>query len=334
MRDTATKTRLLLYFSTYRWELWLIIGIPAVVAVVRTASIPMLAIPFNDLEFNDLEVSAPSIVHVSLTTVPINAGLLVAGIVGLILLSVSYLRVRRLEREFLASLWGYSIAVALIGFVVTSVFTITNVIVVAVAAVGADPGDVGSLLNRLSNFTFLFSTLLRYLALLWFARQLSRVSLTHAFFLVAFTSLYLSIPVGSIVGRPLSPEIVWAANLNLLIGGFVGLIVMLIKVWLLGNFDLSGERFRKEAIIILVATVVLGDYARVALGILLGYLEVPRAAILPLLLEPTVGLFNVGLFIVIGLVFNLVTLLVLFGSVYLVRVRQPKTLDAPPVPAS
>ena len=314
------------YFTTYRWELWLIIGIPAVVAVVRTASIRLLAILFNDLE-----VSGSAIVSLSLRTMPTNAGYLVAGIVGLLLLLVSYLRVRRLEREFLPSLWGYSIVVALIGFVVTSVFTITNVIVVAVAAVGADPGGVGSLLTRLDNFTFPFAKLLQYLALLWFARQLSRVSLTHAFFLVAFTSLYLSIPVGSIVGRPLS-EIVWAANLNLLIGGFAGLIVMLIKVWLLGNFDLRGERFRKEAIIILVATVVLGDYARVALGILLGYLEVPRAAILPLL-EPTVGLFNVGLFIVIGLVFNLVTLLVLFGSVYLVRVRQPKPLDAPPIPA-
>ena len=327
------RTRLLGYFSTYRWELWLIIGIPAVVAVVRTASIPLLAIPFNDLEFNDLEVSNPSFVHVSLTTVPINAGLLVAGIVGLILLSVSYLRVRRLEREFLASLWGYSIAVALIGFVVTSVFTITNVIVVAVAAAGADPGDVGSLLNRLSNFTFLFATLLKYLALLWFARQLSRVSLTYAFFLVAFTSLYLYIPIRFIVGRPLS-EIAWAANLDLLIGGFaVGLILMLIKVWLLGNFDRRGERFRKEAIIILVATVFLGDYARVALGILLGYLEVPSKAILPYTYPPTVGLFNVGLFIVIGLALNLVALLVLFGSVYLVRVRQPKPLDAPPIPA-
>ena len=117
-----------------------------------------------------------------------------------------------------------------------------------------------------------------------------------------------------------------------MIGGFAGLIVMLIKVWLLGNFDRRGERFRKEAIIILVATVILGDYARVALGILLGYMEVPSAAMLPYIL-PTVGLFYVGLFMVIGLVFNLAILLALFGSVYLVRVRQPKT-NAPPAPAN
>ncbi len=323
------STKLLRYFTTYRWELWLIIGIPAVVAVVRMVSVPLLAIPFNDLED-----SGSAIVYVNLTIAPINAGYLVAGIVGLLLLSVSYLRVRRLEREFLPSLWGYSIAVAVIGVVVISVLTITNLIVAfAFAAVGADPGEVGSLLNRLGNFTLLFASLPQYLALLWFSRQLSRVSLTHAFFLVAFTSLYLYIPIRFIIGRPLSDEIAWAANLDLLIGGFAGLIVMLIKVWLLGNFDRRGERFRKEAIIILVAMVILGDYARVALGILLGYMEVPSAAMLPYIL-PTVGLFYVGLFMVIGLVFNLAILLALFGSAYLVRVRKPKTLDATPVPAN
>ena len=165
--------------------------------------------------------------------------------------------------------------------------------------------------------------MLEYLALLWFARRLSRVSLTHAFFLVAFTSLYLSIPIqGSLIGE------VWAVSLNSLIGGFVGLIVVLIKVWLLGNFDRRGERFHKEAIIILVAAVILGDYARVSLGTLLGYLEVPSEANLPLLGS------TVGFFIVLGLVFNLVTLLALFGVVYLIRVRQPKTLDTPSVPAN
>ena len=325
------RTRLLPYLLTYRWELWLIIGIPAVVVVVRTVFTPLLAIPFNDLEG-----SGSATAYVILRTAHINAAHLVAGIVGLLLLSVSYLRVRRLEREFLASLWGYSIAVAVVGFVFISVFTIKNLIVAF-----ADPEEsrvVSSLLRARGTFLFvfvphLFVTLLQYLALLWFARQLSRVSLTHAFFLVAFTSLYLYIPIRSIIGRPLSPEIASAANLDLLIGGFAGLIVMLIKVRLLGNFDRRGERFRKEAIIILVATVILGDYARVALGILLGYMEVPSAAKLPYML-PTVGLFYVGLFMVIGLVLNLAILLVLFGSAYLVRVRQPKTLDATPVPAN
>ena len=102
-----------------------------------------------------------------------------------------------------------------------------------------------------------------------------------------------------------------------------------IKVWLLGSFDRRGERFRKEAIIILVATVILSQYARVTIGELLGYLEGPYLAIVPLL-GVIVGL----VFFVVGFVSNLVTLLMLFGVVYLIRVRQPKTLDDTPISAS
>ena len=117
--------------------------------------------------------------------------------------------------------------------------------------------------------------------------------------------------------------------LSMLVGWVVPLIVALIKVWLLGNFDRRGERFRKEAIIILVATIILSDYARVTIGELLGYLEGPYLAIVPWL-----GLIVGLVFFVVGFVINLVTLLVLFGSVYLIRVRQPKALDATPLPAS
>lgn len=307
------RTRLLGYFTTYRWELWLIIGIPAVSAVVSALSHPLSALLLHD------RVSGLSIINSSL--VAINAGNLVVGIVVLILLSVSYPRVRCLERELLASLWGCSIAIAVIGVVAAMA-----VIVVAVAV--ADPEESRTVSSLRASGIRLLAGIPQYLALLWFARQLSRVSLTHAFFLVAFTSLYLFIPIqGSLIDGT-SAEVALAANLQWLIGGFVGLIVTLIKVWLLGNFDRRGERFRKEAIIILVATVIISDYARVMLGSLLGYLEVPREAILPLL-----G-FTVGLFMVMGFVFNLVALLATFGVVYLVRVRQPKPLDATPVPAS
>ena len=302
------------YFVTYRWELWLIIGIPAVFAVIRMLSTPQIDIWLNDL------VSS---------SITINAGyLVVAAPVNLLLLSVSYLRVRRLEREFLASLWRYSIAVAVIGIV--SIISVTT----------TDP-PVSQL--DISLRGTLFTLLPHYLALLWFARQLSRISLTHAFFLVPFspldlfisiTSRYVPIP-GSLMDG-ISAMVAWTVDLQWLIDfptlpgyvvvGFVGLIVMLIMVWLLGNFDRRGERFRKEAIIILVATLILSGSAMVTLGGLLRYLGEPYEAILPLL-GFTVGSNS------IGIVFNLVTLLVLFGSVYLLRVRQPKTLDATPVPA-
>ena len=301
------RTRLLRYFTTYRWELWLIIGIPAISAVVRAVSIPLVGFLLSD------RVSSLSIVDS--IQAPINAGHLVAGIVGLLLLSLSYLRIRRLEREFLASLWGYSIAVAVIG-------AATTIAVIVVAF--ADPEESRTVSSLRASGIRLFASVPQYLALLWFARQLSRVSLTHAFFLVTFTSLYLFIPIQG--SMPL--ENTYALVYQPLGNGVVTLSVMLIKVWLLGNFDRRGERFRREAIIILVATVILSDYARVALGTLLGYLEVPSEAILPLLGH------TVGLFIVIGLVFNLVALLATFGVVYLIRVRQPKTLGATPVPTS
>ncbi len=303
------RTRLLRYFTTYRWELWLIIGIPAVSAVVRMVSFSLSGILLID------RVGSLSIINSGQVVI---TGEIVVGIVGLLLLSLSYIRVRRLERELLASLWGYSIAVAVIGVVAA-----IAVIVVAVA----DPEESRTVSDLRITGIRLFAWFPQYIALLWFARQLSRVSLTHAFFLVAFTSLYLVIPIqGSLIDGT-SAEVTWAATLQGLIGGFVGLIVMLIRVWLLGNFDRRGDRFRKEAIIILVATVVLGDYARVALGTLLGYLEIPSEAILPLLGS------TVWLFLVLGFVFNLVALLMLFGVVYLVRVRQPVT-NTSPVPAS
>ena len=298
--------KLLRYFSTYRWELWLIIGIPIVSAEVSRVSAPLLTIPLFDLA---------GITNVVSYSIPISAAHLVIGIVSLPLLSVSYLRVRRLERELLASLWRYSIAVAVIGIVAA-----TAVIVVEVADFEASR----TVISIGATGTSLFASLLQYLALLWFARQLSRISLTHAFFLVAFTSLYLFIPIqGSLV----TSDGARAINLYILVNWIVGLIVMLIRVWLLGNFDRRGDRFRKEAIIILVATVILSQYASVTIGGLLGYLEIPSEAILPFLGA------TVGLFMVVGLVFNLVTLLALFGVVYLIRVRQPKT-GAPPVPAN
>ena len=306
------RTKLLHYFSTYRWELWLLIGIPAVVAVVRTVSVPLSGILLSD------RVDSLSIVNP--IQVVINAAYLVTGIVSLLLLSLSYLRVRRLERELLASLWGYSIAVAII-------VVVTKIAVIVVAF--AYPEESLTVSSLRATGASLFASLLEYLALLWFARQLSRVSLTHAFFLVAFTSLNLVIPISGTLVDVTGAERARAIYLSLLVGGIVSLIVALIKVWLLGNFDRRGERFRKEAIIILVVVIILSQYARVTIGELLGYLEGPYLAIVPWL-GVIVGL----VFFVVGFVINLVTLLVLFGSAYLVRVRQPKTLDATPVPAS
>ena len=317
------RTRLLGYFTTYRWELWLIIGIPVVSIAVQmlVLSTPLIEIFFSDL-LRSLSIDKVSQVYV-------NIWALVAGTVRLLLLSVFYLRVRRLERELLASLWGYSIAIAVIG-----VATAIAVIVAAVAV--ADPEESWVVSGLRAAGIQLFALLPQYLALLWFARRLSRVSLTHAFFLVAFTSLYLVIPIqGSIVsGTPWAVDLfIWAPHIwipiYILAPQVLWLIVGLIKVWLLGSFDRRGDRFRKEAIIILAVTVILSDYADVGIGELLGYLEGPYLTVVPWL-----GLIIGVVYFVVGFAANLATLLMLFGVVYLIRVRRPKPPDTAPVPAN
>ena len=77
------------------------------------------------------------------------------------------------------------------------------------------------------------------LALVWFARRASRLSLTHAFFLVAFSIL-----------RPWDP-VHWNWSLEslpyvyvtILIGVLITYSIMLSKVWLVGNFELRVPLF-------------------------------------------------------------------------------------------
>ena len=280
--------RFLRYFATYRWELCLVIGIPFAEWVVRVFSGPLVGALVDAVE-RDLGLLGSSLLFTT-------GGNLSAGLLGLLLLSVSYLRVRRLDRAFLPSLWRYSIVVAVIGVVVA-----IAAIVVTIAFVHpAESRTLGS--ARVAGVSLIggFAT---FIALLWFARQLSRVGITHAFFLVGFTSLSAG---NTLQGTAIDAiSVVRFAVLLPLVSMVVGLIVAVIKVWLLGNFDRRGERFRKQAIIIVVVAGVLTPFVWVAVDSLHGYMD--------------------GLAVAIDIVVNLVSLLVVFGSVYLVRVRQPKT---------
>ena len=85
---------------------------------------------------------------------------------------------------------------------------------------------------------------------------------------------------------------------------------LLIKVWLLGNVDLRGPRFRRNAVIGLIATVILSGFARLLIAELIGYG--------PGLASASVGFAGTT-------AIDVVMLLVVLPScvVYLVRVRQP-----------
>ena len=100
----------------------------------------------------------------------------------------------------------------------------------------------------------------------------------HAAFLLVFASLSF---VGSVTGSRVFGGSYFPYLVNLLAGGAIGLAVALAKVWLLGNFDRRGARFHRDAVIGLLATVILSGYAKVLIADLIGYAEGPYLAVLP-----------------------------------------------------
>ncbi len=283
------------FFDTYRWELWLIVGIPVITGICLALVGPFVGL----LGYGN------AVIHLIY---------FVGSVVGLLLLAVSYLRVRNLGRDFLAVLWGYVVA--------ASVIMATSQGVLFLAGV-AFPGA-----DHLANFGRTFSIygvafLLEIPALLWFARRASRLSLMHAAFLLVYSSLNL---IGSVTGSRVSGINTYLLLANFLAGGAITLTVMLAKVWLLGNFDRRGPRFGRNAVIGLLATLILSGYARVVITALIGYAEGPYLAILPLL-GAVIGLAA----FVVTTAFQLAFLLALFALAYLVRVRPP-TADAEPEP--
>ena len=283
------------FFDTYRWELWLIVGIPVITGICLALVGPFVGL----LGYGN------AVIHLIY---------FVGSVVGLLLLAVSYLRVRNLGRDFLAVLWGYVVA--------ASVIMATSQGVLFLAGV-AFPGA-----DHLANFGRTFSIygvafLLEILALLWFARRASRLSLMHAAFLLVYSSLNV---IGSVTGSTISGINTYLLLANFLAGGAITLTVMLAKVWLLGNFDRRGPRFGRNAVIGLLATLILSGYARVVITALIGYAEGPYLAILPLL-GAVIGLAA----FVVTTAFQLAFLLALFALAYLVRVRPP-TADAEPEP--
>ena len=197
------------FFDTYRWELWLIVGIPVITGICLALVGPFVSL----LGYGN------AVIHLIY---------FVGSVVGLLLLAVSYLRVRNLGRDFLAVLWGYVVAASVIGATSQGVLFL-----VGAAFPGAD---------HLANFGRTFSIyglalLLEILALLWFARRASRLSLMHAVFLLVYSSLTVVSPVTSSTISGINTYLLLA---SFLARGAITLTVMLAKVWLLGNFDRRG----------------------------------------------------------------------------------------------
>ena len=292
------------YFVTYRWELALLFGIPFVSTQAVWLSTLGIGSLLSAIEYDEAD---------GVITIILGGGRLAGGIAGLLFLSLLYRRVKALDRVFLRSLWGYSIAVQAI----TAVGEIVDVVFVVV-----HPLESFMLVSLRMTGVALIELLATFVVFLWYARQLSRVSLMHAFFLVAFTTLAMAGPIQGASRSPgVSALIVPTPTFFILAYYLLPVLVWFadeaIKAWFVGNFEWRGERFRKKATIIVTGLVILSPYLWAGYWTLMGLAAGPYYLTHPMV-GPLVG-FGIILAVQVGMI------AFLFGSVYLVRVRQPKT---------
>ncbi len=294
------ETILRRFIVAYRWELWLVVGIPAMAYLVALVALYSTSIW-------------------GFTIPAISVYSLVEGVTRILLLTVSYPRVRKLGRDFLAVLWGYVVVATVIGTISSAASYTFRVFY--------PEEELAVVLGRTLSIVGL-ALLLKVLALLWFARRASRYSLTHAAFLIVFASL-------AVVKPPLGSHAPGFLNIQLLlvytfIGISIALGAALAKVWLLGAFDSRGIVFRRNAVMGLAAVLILSPYAREAIGYLIGLVEGPHLTILPMVDRAVVGFAAFAVTVVI----QVAVLLALFAIVYVVRERsaatgvEPDTEDA------
>lgn len=260
----------------YRWELWLLVGVPAVAWITRVL---LIALADGGLVLGNSNAAS----HIP------NIG---AALSVVLLLALSYPRVRGLGRDFLALLWGYRIAAAALSVVVQSAALWTGFVY---------PRDESLALSISAQFLVYIAFLpIDAFILLLFARKASRISLPHAFFIVAF-ALFAASPI-----ERASTSETLALALSLTVVPVAGLLLALVKVWLLGDFDRRSAAFRRNAIGATVAATLASGWAQ---------------SVIPML--PSDGL-TAGSAAFIGQVWTeLALLLVYFALVYFLRVRQP-----------
>ncbi len=200
------------FLATYRWELWLLLGIPAIALIANYAYTLSLV----------LEESYSGgffLWHI------------IRNAVAALLLGAAYSRVRRLGRHMLALVWRYSLTVAVVSAV--------GYLAAELLYDGGSPASLGLLFTAVG-----FAGLA---ILLWFARQASRISLAHAFLLVALT-------VGGNLPRVRSLDYLDSPfGIAILSADAIGLASTLLAVWALAHFDGLRRGMRTFSIVALFA---------------------------------------------------------------------------------
>ncbi|MCY4448999.1 MAG: hypothetical protein OXE02_09195 [Chloroflexi bacterium] len=212
------------FLVTYRWELWLLLWTPLLSVIASVLAFSLYASLYDEDRVVPRYVSYAQGVAASL----VHAGLL----------AVFYARIRRLEHPFFTLVWGYAIWLAAVGALVW-------LVAAAFAPYDEDSGLLGvSLWTRGRS---LAHGVVALLPLLWFARQASRLSLAHACFLFLVLKAYT---LTIVVARALNLWIFDVVPVGLLFAMTFASVLGFgfLLAWLLGNFDVRGIIFRRQAV--------------------------------------------------------------------------------------
>ena len=211
------------FLATRRWELLLFFGIPAGGEFARILAL---------VGFGLLDYTGPDFL-----------GQLIEAGGSAALLGASYVYVRRQGRWFLSLIWGYLLTVT----------ALSALLVVIWAAWLSAPGVSVTSEPLWPIVPSLFALALYLPVTLWFARQASRSSLAHAFFLVLVVELVAG--GGNPAGRFVDAWIYELSGSSLdmsIVSGLASFTFYLaagaLGVWLLGSFELRGSVFRRRAV--------------------------------------------------------------------------------------
>ena len=302
------------FLSVYRWELTLVVGIPVVTGVVTWIAV-LGTSSLVGAYYAVYEAQPVGRVLGTITTVALLA----------VFFLPRYDRVRRQWRDLLALLWRYSLWAALVRMLTSAILYLVQTVSPKIETAA----DVWVIVTRQAPYADV-GFLLQLGVLLWFARQASRHSLMHMSFVAVWGAAALGL--GSI--HPTSADPSWWVYAVLLASWVVGLAIMLVKVWLLGNFERRGPLFRRKAVLALVATAFVSGYAGVLMTGAVDYWSGFYTAMLfplfwvgmgDLQYAPSDALYDLGRLgaLAANTAFELMGLAVVLGLAYLVRVRPP-----------
>ena len=274
------------FLSTYRWEVWFFLGVPVIIGAVRQL--------------------VRWLVHFDSNTWYHGSDLAI-GALGLALLAAAFPLVRRRGRQLLILLWALELvtrgaSIALKGFDLTR---------------GEQPAGIQLFTIHTVGDLHYFSTVSAWvgvIALVWFARQASRISTAHAFLLVGLSFATPSFSLQSFVFQSLSGYVGLFAAIYLI----STIAVNILALWTMVHFESRGVAFRRVAIAGLFGMALwssfFGIYAYFpVLAVVQGY------RLLEQLFEDwsAIGMEMLGLALLFGL-YNLLPL----PLIYLVRVRR------------